>query len=262
MGLKPCVGEAECGGELEYGQFHSSERSAPSMMIPGSCAWRVARRGAATASLLLAVAAIASGCGGSPSHVGGSAPATNPPTTSPSQSSSSTSFPTTRSVEVSEGDGSTLLVKASPVVSALYVNVSSFLWSAAPGQVFLTDTLTVTNPSGGHVENLSDFDDVSSGLADDVDFVMSASNAAMAGDSSACGARQVYPPSLCPISLGQGLTVDTDTANHDGRAGVQLPAGSSTQITLSYGPVAATLQPATVSAYFDDGQSTPVDLTP
>ena len=121
------------------------------------------------------------------------------------------------------------------------------------GQVFLTDALTVTNPSGGHVENLSDFDDLSSGLADSVDFVMSASNAAMAGDSSACGARHVYPPSLCPISLGQGLTVDTDTANHDDRAVVQLPPGSSTQIVLSYGPVAASLQPATVSAYFDDG---------
>lgn len=163
---------------------------------------------------------------------------------------------------MSDGDGSTFLVKASPVVSALYVNVSSFLWSAAPGQVFLTDALTVTNPSGGHVENLSDFDDLSSGLADSVDFVMSASNAAMAGDSSACGARHVYPPSLCPISLGQGLTVDTDTANHDDRAVVQLPPGSSTQIVLSYGPVAASLQPATVSAYFDDAQSTPVDLTP
>ena len=153
-------------------------------------------------------------------------------------------------------------MNATPVTSALYVNVNSFLWSAAPGQDFLTETLTVTNPSGGHAENLSDFDDVSSGLADDVDFVMSAANAATAGDSSACGVRQVYPPSLCPISLGQGLTVDTDSATHDDLPAAQLAAGSSTQITLSYGPVAATLQPATVSVYFDDGQSMPVDLTP
>ncbi len=153
-------------------------------------------------------------------------------------------------------------MKATPVTSALYVNVNSFLWSAAPGQDFLTESLTVTNPPGGHVENLSDFDDVSSGLADDVDFVMSAANAATAGDSSACGVRPVYPPSLCPISLGQGLTVDSDSANHDGRPAAQLAPGSSTQITLSYGPVAATLQPATVTVYFDDGQSMPVDLTP
>jgi len=222
----------------------------------------MARRVIAAATLLLTASAVAAGCGGSAARSGSSAPATNPPTTSPSKSSSSTSAPIARSVAVSDGAGSTFLVNATPVTSALYVNVNSFLWSAAPGQDFLTATLTVTNPSGGHAENLSDFDNVSSGLADDVDFVMSAADAATAGDSSACGVRQVYPPSLCPISLGQGLTVDSDSANHDNRPATQLAPGSRTQITLSYGPVAATLQPATVTVYFDDGQSMPVDLTP
>ena len=231
-------------------------------MTLDSSAGRVARRVIAAAALLLTAAAVAAGCGGSSGGPGGSAPASNPSTTSPTQSSSSTSAPIARSVAVSDAGGSTFLVKAMPVTSALYVNVNSFLWSAAPGQDFLTDTLTVTNPSGGHVENLSDFDDVSSGLADDVDFVMGVASAATAGDSSACGLRPVYPPSLCPISLGQGLTVDTDSANPDGRPVAQLAPGSSTQITLSYGPVASTLQPATVTVYFDDGQSTPVDLTP
>ncbi len=142
-----------------------------------------------------------------------------------------------------------------------YVNVDGFLYSAAPGQNFLADTLTVTNPPGGETEDLSDFDDLSSGLANDVDFVMSATDAAMLGFSSDCGVDSAYPPSLCPISLGQGLTVDTDSANHDDRSVVPLSPGASTQITLSYGPVIGTVKPSMVAVYFDNGRSMPVDLT-
>ena len=158
--------------------------------------------------------------------------------------------------------GSSFLVKASPVTSALYVDANSFLWSSAPGQDFLTATLTVTNASGTKAENLSDFDDLTSGLATDVDFVVNATDAATVGYAADCGVEARYPASLCPISLGQGLTVDSDSADHDDRSVVPLSARSSTQITLSYGPVMASLKPSTVAVYFDNGQSGPVDLTP
>ena len=51
------------------------------------------------------------------------------------------------------------------MTSALYVDADSFLWSSAPGQNFLTATLTVTNASSTNIENVSDFDDLTSGLA-------------------------------------------------------------------------------------------------
>jgi hypothetical protein len=148
------------------------------------------------------------------------------------------------------------------MMSPPYVVVDTFLWSAAPAHEFLQETLTVTNPPGGAVQDLSDFDDLSSGLSKDVDFVMSAANAAISGYSSDCGADPAYPPSLCPISLGQGLTVDTDSANHEDRSVVPLSPGSSAQITLSYGPIMASVKPTMVAVYFDGGKSMPVDLTP
>ena len=91
---------------------------------------------------------------------------------------------------------------------------------------------------------------------------MSAAKAAAVGYSSDCGVEPRYSPSLCPISLGQGLTVDSDSADHDDRSVVPLPPGASTQITLSYGPVLAGFEPTLVAVYFDNGQSPPVDLTP
>ena len=66
---------------------------------------------------------------------------------------------------VSDSGGSRFEVSATPVEASLAVNVDSFLWSAAPGQAFLIDTLTVKNPTAG-IETLSDFDDLTSGLAD------------------------------------------------------------------------------------------------
>jgi hypothetical protein len=167
-----------------------------------------------------------------------------------------------QSVAVSDSSGSSFLVKASPVTSSLYVNVHSFLWSAAPGQDFLTDTLTVTNSSGSEMENLSGFDDLVSGLARNVDFVTSAPDAAAMGYSSTCGVNPLYPSSLCPVSLGAGLTVDSDSANHNAPSVVTLSPGSSAQIALSYGPVMASVKPTVVTVYFDNGQSKPVDLTP
>ncbi len=148
------------------------------------------------------------------------------------------------------------------MTSVLYVDANTFLWSSAPGQEFLTATLTVTNASSANIENLSDFDDLTSGLARDVDFVVSATDAATIGYSSDCGVDPGYPSSLCPISFGQGLTVDSDSANHADRSEVPLPAGAGTQIVLSYGPVLASLRPSMVAVYFDTGESQPVDLTP
>jgi hypothetical protein len=139
--------------------------------------------------------------------------------------------------------------------------VDSFLWSAAPGQTFLVDTLTVKNATAG-IETLSDFDDLTSGLADNVAFVMNAANAASLGYSSDCGVDPAYPPPLCTISFGQGLTVDDDSADHDDRSAVMLSPGSTAHVTLSYGPVLANVLPTTVSVYFDGGVTVPTDLTP
>jgi len=146
-------------------------------------------------------------------------------------------------------------------MASLAVNVNSFLWSAAPGQEFLVDTMTVKNQTGKD-EPLSDFDDLTSGLADDVAFVMSTLNAAPLGYSSDCGIDSAYPQVLCTISFGQGLTVDSDSADHDDRSAVMLGPGSSAQITLSYGPVLASVMPTMVSVYFDGGAPVPTDLTP
>jgi hypothetical protein len=139
--------------------------------------------------------------------------------------------------------------------------VNSFVWSAAPGQTFLVDMLTVKNPTTT-IETLSDFDDLTSGLAPDVAFVMDASDAAPLGYSSDCGIDPAFPPPLCTISFGQGLTVDVDSADHDNRSAVMLPPGSTAQITLSYGPVLTSVAPTMVSVYFDGGVSMPTDLTP
>jgi hypothetical protein len=167
----------------------------------------------------------------------------------------------TASVAVSDGTGARFVVQAAPMVLPPYATVDTFMWSAAPGQDFLVDTLTVTNPPGQTAESLTDFDDLESGLADDVQFVMSAANAAQLGYSSDCGVDPTFPSSLCPISFGQGLTVDGDSANHDDRSVVSLAPGAKTQITLSYGPVLDDVAPNLVSVYFDDGQGPPVDLS-
>ena len=214
----------------------------------------------AFAFFLLAVPTTLAACGGgaatSAVHKSAASALTTP--SLPGELASSATPP---HLIVSDSRGSTFEVSASPVTAALAVNVNSFLWSAAPGQDFLVDTLTVKNATAG-VETLSDFDDLTSGLADDVAFVMSASNAAPLGYSSDCGIDPVYAASLCTISFGQGLTVDTDSADHDDRTAVTLSSGSTAQITLSYGPVLASVMPSMVSVYFDGGIPVPTDLTP
>jgi hypothetical protein len=215
---------------------------------------------ASVAAFLLAVPTALAACGTGTANSAVSRLAAGSSTTSapPGGLTSSTALPP---VAVSDSGGSTFEVSASPVEASLVVNVNSFLWSAAPGQDFLVDTLTVKNPTGG-TETLSDFDDLTSGLAQDVTFVMNASIATPLGYSSDCGIDPSYPPPLCAISFGQGLTVDEDSVDHDNRSAVTLSPGSTAQITLSYGPVLASVAPAMVSVYFEGGVSVPTDLTP
>ena len=200
-----------------------------------------------------------SSCGGGTHTAAVPASAARAPTILSTQGGLTSS--TTAPVTVSDRAGSTFEVSASPVTASIATVADSFLWSAAPGQDFLVDTLTVRNPTAA-VETLSDFDDLTSGLADDVTFVASATNVGAWGYSSDCGIEPAYPSTLCPISFGQGLTVDSDTADHDDRSAVELSPGSTAQITLSYGPVLDTLSPAMVSVYFYGGVSVPADLTP
>ena len=163
---------------------------------------------------------------------------------------------------VSDVGGSTFDVSASPVIVTIAITVNSFVLSAAPGQQFLVDTLTVKNPTAT-AEPLSDFDDLTSGLADDVSFVMSSANATSLGYHSDCGIDPVYPATVCPISYGQGLTVDSDSADHDdGAASLALAPGQSAQITLSYGPVLDNVTSTVISNYFDGGAGAPTELTP
>jgi hypothetical protein len=162
---------------------------------------------------------------------------------------------------VTDAGGARFVVEATPVMSAPYIVANSFLWSAAPGQDFLRATVTVTNPSASEAESLSDFDDLASGLATDVDFVMSSSDATTSGYVLDCGVDPAYPTSLCPISFGQGVTVDSDSANPDDRSVVTLGPGASAQIIVSYGPILASVQPATVDVYFDGGSGAPVSVS-
>lgn len=210
-------------------------------------------------AVLLAVPTALAACGGTTNSAVSRLAASSSRTPAPTAGlTSSASLPP---VVVSDSGGSTFEVSASPVEAAIVVNVNSFLWSAAPGQTFLVDTLAVKNATAG-IESLSDFDDLTSGLAKDVSFVMSANSAAPLGYSSDCGIDPAYPPPQCTISFGQGLTVDNDSADHDNRSAVMLPPGSTAQITLSYGPVLASVAPTKVSVYFDGGVSVPTDLTP
>ena len=163
-------------------------------------------------------------------------------------------------VTVTDAAGSTFAVRAAPVVASIAVTTNTFLWSSAPGQTFLADDLTVRNPTTVP-EVVSDFDNLTSGLADDVSFVMSPADATADGYTSDCGIDPAYP-TLCPISFGEGLTVDSDSADHDDRSAVTLAPGSSTQLILSYGPVLTDVSPAKVSVYFDGGGQPPTDLTP
>jgi hypothetical protein len=215
---------------------------------------------AAVAAFLLAVPTVLAACGAGTANSTISPVAAGSSTT-PSLAGGLTSSATPPPTAVSDSDGSTFEVSASHVEAALVVNVNTFLWSAAPGQSFLVDTLSVKNPTAGS-ETLSDFDDLTSGLAKDVMFVMNASNAAPLGYSADCGTDPAYPPPLCTISFGQGLTVDDDSADHDNRSAVVLTPGSTARITLSYGPVLANVTPTMVSVYFDGGVSAPTDLTP
>jgi hypothetical protein len=215
---------------------------------------------AAVAAVLMAVPSALAACGtGTPdtavSRSGASSSTTPAP---PDGLTSSAPLPP---VAVSDGEGSTFEVSASPVEATPVINVNSFVWSAAPGQDFLVDTLTVKNLTA-QVEPLADFDDLTSGLADDVTFVMNTSNATPLGYSSDCGIDAAYPPPLCTISFGQGLTVDDDSADHDNRSAVVLPPASTAQITLSYGPVLDNVTATMVAAYFDGGVAPPTDLTP
>lgn len=187
---------------------------------------------------------------------------TSRPSDPSSPADSGTSSATASAVIVSDSTGSTFDVSASPVIVTVAVTVNSFVWSAAPGQEFLADTLTVKNPTGT-VEPLSDFDDLTSGLASDVAFVMSSTNASSSGFLLDCGIDPLYPATVCPVSYGQGLTVDSDSADHDdGSASLSLAPGSTAQITLSYGPVLDSLTATMVSSYFDGGVGAPTDLTP
>jgi len=214
----------------------------------------------ARAGLLLAGAMALAACDGGSAQPSLSARAPSA-STNPSVTGGLTSSATGGAVTVSDGAGARFVVNASPVEVSIAVTVNSFLWSAAPGQDFLVDNLTVKNPTAG-VETLSDFDDLTSGLADDVAFAMSASDAASLGYSSDCAVDSAYPGSLCPISFGQGLTVDSDSADHDDRSAVVLSPGSTAQITLSYGPVLASVTPPMISVYFDGGISAPTMLSP
>ena len=163
-------------------------------------------------------------------------------------------------VAVADAGGDHYLVKAAAVTVSAAVNVDTFLWSAAPGQYFLSDQVTVANPTAVP-EPLAGFDDIATGLADDVAFVMDAPAASAVHDDADCGADAAFAPTLCPITYGQGLTVDSDSSDHDAHSPLVLAPGTSAQITYSYGPVLQALHPAAVTTYFTGGPA-PVDLTP
>jgi hypothetical protein len=152
------------------------------------------------------------------------------------------------------------VLTASPISFTVAVTVNSFVWSAAPGQGFLVDSVTVENPTQ-NAESMSNLADLTSGLSTDLAFVVNASNAATLGYSSYCNLDPAYPPALCPISFGQGLTVDSGTANRANQTAGILQPGARVQISLSYGPVMSDVLPAVVSVYFHAGSSMAVDLT-
>ena len=208
---------------------------------------------------LVAVGLVMSACGGSSRNlsqvavVSSSAPTMTSPQTAP------TTMAGAEGVVVTDASGATFRVELAPMTSTPYVDADTFLWSAAPGQQFLRDIVTVTNPTTAP-ESLSAFDDLVSGHALDLEFTLSADNAATTGYSSDCGADADFPSSVCPFSFGQGVTVDLDSANHGDRSVVQFAPGASAQITVSYGPILMAVQPAMVGVYFDNGQAAAVLL--
>jgi hypothetical protein len=240
--------------------MRAARRSAPG---PG---WRPVAFSTCVLALLTALA----GCGapGSSGHTSlhdaiaansPGPPTASAPSSKPIQATTSTSSvpsAASQAVAVSDGTGQ-FLVQASSLSALPYVIVHTYFWSSAPHQDFLVDTLTITNQSATDTEELTDFDDLSSGLSDDVSFVMNAAEADESGYAADCGVDPAFPPSLCPITYPQGLRVDSDSANHNDRSVVSLSPKSSAQVELSYGPVSADIQPSTISVYFNAGQALP-----
>ena len=149
--------------------------------------------------------------------------------------------------------------RASQVTQSVVVATDAGIWSSAPGQAFLIDTLTIENPTA-RTESLSDFVNAATGLSNTFAFVLKAANAANAGYSSDCTVDPAYSPTLCPISFGQGLTVVSDSASKSIQIANELTPGTSVQLELSYGPVLSSILPADVSVYFHSGTTAPVEL--
>ena len=209
------------------------------------------------ALVIVAVTGLAGGCAGGAANTGSARWQARPATPGPPDTAGA-GAPTGSFASdplVSDGTAS-FAVTASPVSSSVVVTAGSLLWSASPGQAFLVDTFTVQN-STSSPENLDGFDDPTSGLARNVDFAMSAADAATFGFASDCGADPGYPASLCPVSFAEGLVVDSNSAAHPGAASATLAPGASARIGVSYGPVSIKIVPGRVAAYFHNGAAAP-----
>ena len=209
---------------------------------------------AVVASVVLASAAAA--CGGA-SPAGPSASRTT---------ASSTSSPTTSSlappvaVTVVDSTGGRFRLQASPVASAPTVTVDGQPRFAPPGQTYLVETLDVSAVPGQGPLSLAGFDNRDTGLSDDIVLVLDAPTAAAHGYGTDCGVDADFPPSQCPVTLGQGLTVDSNSVAHASDAGALLGADHAT-IVLSYGPVPAGFPVASLSVWFHSGSLAPTALT-
>lgn len=171
-----------------------------------------------------------------------------PVTSAPVTVAASSSGP---AVTVVDASGARLTVSAQPVTGTPTVVVNGQDRFAPPGQIYLVETLTL-RPSS------ADFDDPDTGLAPDLELGLAPAQAAAHGYESVCGVEAGDPSSLCPVTLGQGLIVDSlgSAACPSSVAGT-----SCSQLVVSYGPVPGSFPVSAVSVWFHAAPQPPQNLS-
>ncbi len=182
----------------------------------------------------------------------GTPPASTPPPGAPPE------YP---AVTVTDAAGAVFVATAAPVVAEVVVDVDGQPRFAPPQQAYLTETLHLALAPGQGPHSLSDFDDRTSGLANDIELVLDAPVAAARGYGAACGREAGYAPAQCPITLGQGLTVDSDSVADPSSPGALGP-GTSAVVVVSYGPVPWSFPVGSLSVWFHAPPLLPRRLSP
>ncbi|HLX87833.1 MAG TPA: hypothetical protein VKR22_05210 [Acidimicrobiales bacterium] len=209
-------------------------------------------------ALAASVMVTAAACGTSTVGTEGAAPSgvTGPPprgaTAVTPASSADVAYPT---MTVTDANGPSFQITAQAVTGTVAINVDGQPRYAPPGYIYLVENLSVGGPTGGAVA-LGDFHDPDTGLSPSLELGLDPATAAAHGYGATCGVEPGDPPSLCPITLGQGLLFDSSASPACSSLGTvpvaatQAPTACPNTLVLSYGPVPGNFPLKAVSVWF------------